>query len=72
MRYDIIKYCGKYHCRITIREQVLGVMEPSLISQSIRKSHSETISGLLINLVGNFLGERREVEEKLNGTRNKN
>lgn len=58
----IIKFYGTYHCKVSVREQVLGFMEPSLILQSIRNSHSETVSGLLINLVGNFLGERREVD----------
>jgi len=62
MRHAIIKYCGKYHCRVTIREQLLGISETSTIMKSRKKTHSKTVGGLLVNLVGNFLGERREVE----------
>lgn len=61
MRYDIVKYGGSYHCKILTRELVLGFEEPAMLVKSRLSSRSKTIGGLLVNLVGNYLGDRREV-----------
>ncbi len=55
---NVIKYCGRYHCAASIRCTIL------CLEAAPKPTHSKTKEGLLVNLVGNFLGDRRKVETK--------
>lgn len=50
---NVIKYCKRYHCTPSVKFTLLNIESPS------KPTHSKTVGGLLINSVGNFLGEKR-------------
>ncbi len=61
MRSDIVNYDVSYHCKILTRELVLGSEESAVLVKSRLSSCSKIVRGLLVNLAGNYLGDRREV-----------